>query len=360
MAPSEVSSSFFNRNEIRRCIFREKINGEKVEFLGEVYKSYSGEIRIRVRLNGSKKNDTSFDLSVLSKFPVEEEDESWTVTNWILKDSLVFKQGKREDVLPYLVLPARLHNKGGLPAERLCLEFKITVRFIQAYNTTTVSQSATSWTTAQTASSLCEDNRHMLLSGSCSDFRIHLPQWGWTKDVHRFILASRSPVLRAMIVSQMRETISDVLTLVDTHPAAVNRFLQLLYLGKLEGELEGEGKESLKNIFDTAVLCDKFGRPDFADLCCSICKSLFVDSTSEELVHFLSHSRCYNFAEEARQCALEALAPMQTEIEDFEVMRELLRHVQNRMYIRISAKRSIEYDGEMSENSRDRRRRRLG
>ena len=81
----------------------------------------------------------------------------------------------------------------------------------------------------------------MLLSGSCSDFRIHLPQWEWTKDVHRFILASRSPVLRAMIVSQMRETISDVLTLVDTHPAAVNRFLQLLYLGKLEGELEGEG-----------------------------------------------------------------------------------------------------------------------
>lgn len=368
LALSEVSASLYNRKKIQSCIFRESINGEEVEIWGELHRTPSGSpedaaaIRIRVRMRGGEKNVMSFNLGVTSK---SEEDRSlrcdrkyWSVTDWMIEDSKVFKKTQREERLSYLVLPVSLHSRNGLLADKINLEFKIVMKCVQVY-TNMVSQTGVSWSRTENASSLLEDNRQMLMSGSCSDFRFFLPHWAWKKDVHKFILASRSPVLRAMIESQMTEAASNELVLLDTQPAAVIIFIQLLYLGKMEVE---EGQASLRNIFDAAVLCDKFGRPDFADLCCSICKSLFIDAAPAEVVLFLSRSRCYDFAKKARDCALDVLAQkadVQKEIKDIQVMQELLEHFQKRMCRRIAGNRSDVDDQEMSEDSRASRRRRL-
>lgn len=337
------------------CLFQEKINGEKVKFRGEVCCCFDGETRIRVSLDAKNQNSISFDLSVKSKFPVEEDCEYWSLSDWTFKDSLFTKPGSELRDLPYLWLPRRLHKKGGCLVDKLDLEFMITVKFRQLRNSTTVLQSVT--TDHMELQSICEDNRQMLLTGRCSDFKIHLPRWGWTKDVHKFVLVSRSPVLGAMIESQMQETVTDRLVLVDTHPAAVNIFLKLLYLGKLEANVDN--KDSLMDVFGAAVLCDKFGRPDFVGLCCLICTDLIVDSTSEELVAFLSQSKPFEFATRMRECALNALAPMREDIEDFETMRELLGHMRKCAYNRMSKRRSNESGEEMYEDIRDSRRRRL-
>ena len=310
---------------------------------------------MRVHPHGRNQNSVSFDLSVKSIFPVEEDCKYWSVSDWTFKDSLVFKRSRGYEYIPYILLPARLLHEGGRLMEKLHLEFMITVKFTELQNIATVSQSVT--TDLAEFRSLCEDNRQMLLSGSCSDFTIHLPQWEWTKGVHKFVLASRSPVLKAMIESQMQETATGTLVLVDPHPAAVNIFLQLLYLGKLEESVEN--KNSLMDIFGAAVLCDKFGRPDFLGLCCSLCMDLIVDGTSEELIVFLSQSKRYKFAKKVRKCALNALAPMGGDIQDFEIMRELLGHMRKYTYNRVSKKSSNESSEEMSDDIRDSRRRRL-
>lgn len=358
LAITEKSSSPDSNKKAEQGLFRENINGEDIKIWGEIHRAHStyqgdaSAIRIRVCFRGSEQHVLSFDLHVESKLPADHL-KTWTVTDWLLEDSKVFKRNKREEKKPYLVLPVRLHESHGRLADEISLQFEISVKCIQA-RALTVERSAIWWSATSTVH---DDMRRMLTSGICSDMTISLPCWNWKMAVHKCILASRSRALQAMLESQMSEASTRVLTMVDIHPAAVRKFIQLLYLGKLEEE---EGEESLTHVLDTAVLCDKYERPDLADLCCSVCKSLLPASTSTELVCFLSRSRGYDFTRMVRDCALDVLAqtvPVQDDIEDIQVLKELLIHLQKQAYSKIPMKRDFD-DG--STDSRDSRRRRLG
>lgn len=138
--------------------------------------------------------------------------------------------------------------------------------------------------------------KELLLSGRNSDFTINVKSMKF--EVHRSILAARSPVFSAMMEHEMEEKRSGEMTIIDADPAVFKEFLLYLYTGD-EEDLDW------KNIADLYTLGDKYFVQDLKHLCVERIKTHISIENFFQIFYISQQLNNLNISESVIQFFLE-------------------------------------------------------
>ena len=125
---------------------------------------------------------------------------------------------------------------------------------------------------------VCEDFGDILRSKEFSDFKIKCG--GQTFDCHKLVLATRSPVFKAMFESNMRETSLNEVKIRDVQPNTITQMLHFIYTGTLKnGHITEEGA------YDLLGTANKYNLDLLKNLCEEkLCESLNIGNSVRYLV----------------------------------------------------------------------------
>lgn len=126
-----------------------------------------------------------------------------------------------------------------------------------SYNTVTIQthlQSDVPLPTISSFQSLSNDLQNLLEDSSCKFDCILKTTDGTDIPAHKLILSARSPVFRAMLESDMRETQTGIITVLDCQAEVISDFVRYLYTGKCnDDKLQSHGIEMLRMAHEFSV-----------------------------------------------------------------------------------------------------------
>ncbi|KQJ95633.1 hypothetical protein BRADI_3g18248v3 [Brachypodium distachyon] len=107
---------------------------------------------------------------------------------------------------------------------------------------------------------------------------------GETFEAHKILLAMRSPVFKAELYGQMKETNMQAVTIEDMQPAVFKALLHFIYTDSLPGLDDLEGDDKLEMIRHLLVAADRYAMDRLKLVCQSILgKNLDVENVSTTL-----------------------------------------------------------------------------
>ncbi|XP_055335897.1 BTB/POZ domain-containing protein 6-B-like [Paramacrobiotus metropolitanus] len=142
--------------------------------------------------------------------------------------------------------------------------------------------------------------QQMWLSGDLFDVHFTVGrEFGQTRDfaAHKFVLAARSSVLRAMFYGSLSEKCETALDIPDIHPEAFGNLLSFAYADTVENLTDD-------NVLATMRCADKYYMPQLMAVC------------SEFLVSHLNLENCLAFLDEAIQWHAEGVVRQCLELVD--------------------------------------------
>ena len=125
---------------------------------------------------------------------------------------------------------------------------------------------------------VCEDFGDILRSKEFSDFKIKCGDQ--TFDCHKLVLATRSPVFKAMFQSNMRENSLNEVSIRDVQPSTISQMLHFIYTGTFKnGFITEEGA------YDLLGTANKYHLDLLKNLCeDKLCASLNIGNSVRYLV----------------------------------------------------------------------------
>ena len=160
---------------------------------------------------------------------------------------------------------------------------------------------------------VCDHLGQVLEGKQFSDLEIHCEETVF--PCHQLVLAARSPVIRAMLDSDMVEKQTKIIIIKDAKPDIVAEMLNFIYTGDITNEKMDEMARALLGIADMYQL-------DFLKKMCEdkLCCTLEVDNSVECLVLGDSHN-----APTLKMMAIKFIGKNITKIVDTDVYKDLFR-----------------------------------
>lgn len=117
----------------------------------------------------------------------------------------------------------------------------------------------------------------MLISGKYSDVALNVQ--GKTFNVHKSILAVRSPAFLEMIEHETKDNATEIINIDDCNPIAFSDFLFFLYTGITN-------KFNAEKVLDLYTIADKYQVPELCDVCVNYMKKNITQQNFCDILNF--------------------------------------------------------------------------